>query len=633
MRWLLSLTTRGLPHVSGLALDSTDRKGNVMWARSYTVRAMLAVGFLLLYYTATLGVAVVLLVLPFRVDTTHRFHALFAALCLAGAGAILWSLLPQRERFVPSGPRLTEDEHPRLFAALKDVARRMEVELPSEVFLVEDVNAYVTQVGGFLGFGGRRILCIGLGLLAVDNLSQFRAAVAHELGHFKGGETKLASLIYSTRSSMSRALVFLGEDDRMPLRKPFTWVPKLFLRITQAISRQQELVADEWSIRIAGKRAHISGLRREVLHAVAYRRFLEHEVYPLVDKDVVPDNLFEGFRRYLVSSAWAEAQQELAGAVPEREAGSYDSHPSIEERIAFAEQMEVPEQPLDETPAYTLLSDAETLERRFTAELWPNAVEFIPWAEAGARWSKLWNETASRVQARVPEFSWARVPSLLKDTAAQESFAEAVDPRLVGYRVSDRAERVQEVVSHAVSAYLASILAQHGMTWTTSPGESLKLEWNGERVDPSALVEQWLAGKRGPAEELERLRTRLGVAEDAAWSVPEEARAKALAPLAPVTVLRIGDAVTVRAPLSRMGLPHCCALCGGALAHHVETRFHVGGMMRDDGDVTIQVPTCEAHARQSHKAFKVRRYEEDSGFITLEVPGLAYAELIQRSNA
>ncbi|QRK09569.1 M48 family metallopeptidase [Archangium violaceum] len=603
-----------------------------MWARSYTVRAMLAVGFLLLYYTATLGVAVVLLSLPFRVDTTHRFHALFAALCLAGAGAILWSLLPQRERFVSPGPRLTEDAHPRLFAALRDVARRMEVELPPEVFLVEDVNAYVTQVGGFLGFGSRRILCIGLGLLAVDNLSQFRAAVAHELGHFKGGETKLAAVIYSTRSSMSRALSFLGEDDRMPLRKPFTWVPKLFLLITQSISRQQELVADEWSIRIAGRHAHISGLRRESLHAVAYRRFLEHEVYPLAHEDVVPDNLFEGFRRYLASSAWAEAQRELAGGVPEREAGSYDSHPCMKERIAFAERMDGVEQPLDETPAYTLLSDAEALERRFTAELWPNAVELIPWAGVGARWSVLWNETASRVQARVPEFSLARVPSLLKDAAARESFAEAVDPRLVGYRAPDRTERVHEVVGHAVSAYLASILARHGMAWTTSPGESLELEWNGERVDPTALVEEWLAGTGGP-EELEPLRKRLGVAEDATWSVEEEERVKALAPRAPVTLRRVGDAVTVRAPLARMGLPHCCALCGGALAHHVETRFHVGGMMRDDGEITIQVPTCEAHARQSHKAFKVRRYEEESGFITLEVPDLAYARLIQRSNA
>src|SRR5690348_1750523 len=107
-----------------------------MWARSYTVRALFAVGFLLVFYTATLGVALGLLVLPLHLYTTHRFHALFTALCLAGAGAILWSLLPQRERFVPPGPRLLEAEHPRLFAALRDVARRMDVALPSEVYLV-----------------------------------------------------------------------------------------------------------------------------------------------------------------------------------------------------------------------------------------------------------------------------------------------------------------------------------------------------------------------------------------------------------------------------------------------------------------------------------------------------------------
>lgn len=605
--------------------------GNVLWARSYTVRAILAVGFLLLFYTVTLGVALGLLALPFFLDTTHRFHALFSALCLAGAGAILWSLLPQRERFVPPGPRLTADEHPRLFATLRDVAARMDMVLPAEVYLVEDVNAYVSQVGGFLGFGGRRILCIGLGLLAVDDLSQFRAAVAHELGHFKGGETKLAGLVYSTRSAMSRALALLGQHE-LPLRKPFTWVPKLFLRITQSISRQQELVADEWSLRIAGKRAHVSGLRCEALHARGYRRFLDHEVYPLAHRDVVPDNLFEGFRRYLASSAWEEARRELAGAPPARDAQPYDSHPSMEERIAFAEAMEVPDVPEDGTPAYTLLSDAEALERRFTAELWPHAVELVPWDEAGARWSVLWNETATRVQARVPDFSLARVPGLLKDAAAREAFAETIDPRLVGYRAPDRDERVHEVVSHAVSAYVASILGRHGMAWRTSPGEPLTLERDGERVDPTALVEGLLSGTLEPGA-LERLGERLGVAPEATWSVREEERARALAPLAVVTVLRLGDVVTVRAPFQRMGLPLCCALCRGPIARHVETRFHVGGVMRDDGDVTIQVPVCEAHARQSHKAFRVRHYDEESDLITLEVPGPEYAELVQRSNA
>jgi hypothetical protein len=316
----------------------------------------------------------------------------------------------------------------------------------------------------------------------------------------------------------------------------------------------------------------------------------------------------------------------------ERKTDPFDSHPGLEERIAFAEKVEVAEQPLDETPAYTLLSDVELLEKRYTDEMRPQELKPIPWSETGARWSALWNETANRVQVRVPDFSLARVPELLQDAAAQEAFAEAVNPRLVGYKAPDRAARVRETVGHSVSAYLASILGRHGLAWTTSPGESLKLEREGALVDPTALVEGLLAGTLGP-EELERLRTQHAVAEDAAWKVQGKEREDALAPLTPVKVLRTKGGLEVRAPLARLGLPQCCALCCDALAGHVETQFQVGGMMSDSGHVTFDVPTCEAHAQQAHKAFRVRGYEQGADLITLEVPNAQYAELIQRSNA
>ncbi len=605
-----------------------------MWARSYTVRAVLAVGFLLLFYAVAVGTALGLLSIPYVLYTmAHRVHLQLTVICVVAAGAILWSLVPRGPSFQPPGPRLTEEEHPRLFAAIRDVARRMEAEMPAEVYLIPDVNAFVAQVGGFLGFGGRRVMGIGLGLLAVDNLSQFRATVAHEFGHFKGGETKLSGLIYATRAAMSRTLENLGQSGRNLLQIPFEWMLRMYMRLTQAISRQQELVADEWSLRIAGKQAHITGLRQEGMHGVGFSLFLDHEVYPLGRLGVVPDNLFEGYRRYIGSSGWERMQPKVKSLLAERKTDPFDSHPGLEERIAFAEKVEVPEQPMDETPSYTLLSDVEKLEKRYTDEMRPQELKLIPWSETGARWSALWNETANRVQARVPDFSLAQVSVLLTDAAARESFAEAVNPRLVGYRAPDRARRVRETVGHSVSAYVASILGRHGgLSWTTSPGESLKLERDGVQVDPTSLVEELLEGRLGP-EALERLCTQHAVAEDAAWKVQGKELEDALAPLATVKVQQATGGAEVRAPLARLGLPQCCALCCGTLAGHVETQFRVGGMMSDSGQVTFDVPTCEAHAEQAHEALRVKEYEQGADLITLEVPNAEYAQLIQRSNA
>lgn len=605
-----------------------------MWARSYTLRAVLAVGFLLAFYAVALGLALGLLAIPYLLYTkAHRVHVQLTVLCVMGAGAILWSLLPRRVPFEPPGPLLTEAEHPRLFATIRDVARRMDAQLPAEVYLIADVNAFVAQVGGFLGLGGRRVMGIGLGLLAVDNLSQFRATVAHEFGHFKGGETKLSGLIYATRTMMIRTLENLGQSSGALLRKPFEWMLRIYLRITQAISRQQELVADEWSLRIAGKQAHITGLRQEGLHGAGFSLFLNNEVYPLGKLGVVPDNLFEGYRRYIGSSDWARVQPEVKALLSRRETDPYDSHPGLEERIAFAEKVEVAEQPVDETPAYTLLSDVEALEKRYTAEMKPEELKLIPWSEVGTRWSAMWNETASRVQARVPGFSLAWLPVLLKDTAGWDSFAESVQPALVGYRAPDRVERVRKVVSHVVSAYLGSLLARHGFTWTTSPGEPLRLEREGVVVDPTALVEEVLAGKCGP-EALEHLRAQHGLAEDEVWQVQGKEREEALAPLAPVTVRQgKGGVAEVQAPLARMGLPQCCALCCGSISGHVETQFQVGGMLSDGGQISFQIPACPDHTGQTPKAFKVKGYEQGSDLITLEVHNPEYAELIRRTNA
>jgi hypothetical protein len=124
------------------------------------------------------------------------------------------------------------------------------------------------------------------------------------------------------------------------------------------------------------------------------------------------------------------------------------------------------------------------------------------------------------------------------------------------------------------------------------------------------------------------------VAEDAVWRVQGREREEALAPQAPVTVRQVkGCVAEVQAPLARLGLPQCCALCCGSIFDRVETRFQVGGLLSDGSQISFQIPACPAHVDQTPKAFKVKGYAQGSDLITLEVPNLEYAELIQRSNA
>jgi Zn-dependent protease with chaperone function len=81
---------------------------------------------------------------------------------------------------------------------------------------------------------------LGLPLLRVLTISQLRAVLAHEFGHYYGGDTKLGPWIYKTRSAIGRTLDSLRGHEGWSslLQLPFLWYGKMFLRITHAVSRR-----------------------------------------------------------------------------------------------------------------------------------------------------------------------------------------------------------------------------------------------------------------------------------------------------------------------------------------------------------------------------------------------------------
>jgi Zn-dependent protease with chaperone function len=270
---------------------------------------------------------------------------------------------------LPPGAPIREAEHPRLFATIREVARQLEVEMPEVVYLTADINAFVVRAGGFLGLGGQRILGLGLGLLAVENLSQLRATLAHEFAHLKGRERLLSGLLRTTGALLLGLLhhLVLGGESRT--QRPVEGLLSAYLGLTQALSRQQDLVADTWSMHVAGKQAHLTGLLQERFHAAGFSLFLEERYPPgLLREDTA--NVFEDYRCFLRSEDWKRLRPKVAETLAHEATDPYDAHPGLWERLAFAQELAIAEQPLDETPAYGLLSEVEALELRVSAQLW-----------------------------------------------------------------------------------------------------------------------------------------------------------------------------------------------------------------------------------------------------------------------
>jgi hypothetical protein len=84
--------------------------------RSLGARAFSAVVLFFGFYLLALAVATSLLFIVYlQWKTLHYVNWRISLSCLAGAGIILWSIAPRRDKFEPPGPRLTPNEHPRFF--------------------------------------------------------------------------------------------------------------------------------------------------------------------------------------------------------------------------------------------------------------------------------------------------------------------------------------------------------------------------------------------------------------------------------------------------------------------------------------------------------------------------------------
>ena len=453
-------------------------------------RALLAVSLFVGFYLLSLAVAAILLFIPIaELIFLHRIHFQIAIFCIVGAGAILWSIIPRRDRFMAPGPRLEPSKQPQLFKTITEVAESTGQEMPAEVYLVPDVNAFVTQRGGFMGFGSRRVMGIGLALLQVVSVSELRAVIAHEFGHYYGGDTKLGPWIYKTREAIGRTIVGLARHSSW-LYKPFQWYGMFFLRVTQAISRRQEFVADELAARTVGSRAMINGLRAIHGGALAFDAYWGSEVAPVLNSGYRPP-LVEGFSRFVAAGVIADAlSRSVDQEIAEGKSDIYDTHPSLPERIAAVEQLPAGEEVTDDRRAISLLADADQLETELLVsisdEAQVRALKPITWEATGKQaWLPEYRELVREHSHVLGTLTPLDIPRLSGDL-------EGFGMKLVPKGVDITEEDVPHIVRFAVRVLGASIIvALHEAGWELHApvGEPIYCERDGVRFEPFAAIQ------------------------------------------------------------------------------------------------------------------------------------------------
>lgn len=465
-----------------------------MPSKSVAFRALLALILMVGFYVFALAIAGILIYIPYaEVAYAHRLHGKIALFCVGGALIILWSLVPRVEKFIPPGPRLNPSEHPELFRELNDIAGKVGQAMPSEVFLVSDVNAWVGQRGGIMGMGSRRIMGLGLPLLQILNISELRAVLAHEFGHYYGGDTKLGPWIYKTRAAIGRTLKGLAGHSSF-LQKPFMAYGKMFLRITHAVSRAQEYSADGLAARTVGAKHLISGLEKVHGAGMAFQSYWGNEVVPVLNSGFIP-GMAEGFSTYLKASpvegavsAFIKKEKEDSGKNP------YDTHPPLGQRISALSQYPGFEESRDENASLTLLNHISQLETELLVSLGGEervkGLKPISWARVGEMvYLPLWEALVTKHEEDMRGITPDMLPVTLD---ALKVFAQKLVETAGG---EFQFEQGFHYAQSVVGAALAIIFYDRGWRLQVDPGEDVLLNKGSQCIRPFSVLGRLHSGE------------------------------------------------------------------------------------------------------------------------------------------
>ena len=455
-------------------------------------RAIAAILLMIGFYALALIVIGALLAVPLaEFRFLDRIEFRLSAFCVIGALAILRGILPRRDRFEAPGPVLTPAEQPRLFATLEEVARATEQPMPKEVYLVPVVNAFVTKRGGVMGFGSRRVMGLGLPLLQRLSVDETRAVIAHEFGHYHGGDTALGPWIYKTRAAIGRTLEELSRHSSV-LMKPFSWYGLGFLRITHAISRKQEYAADALAARTVGAAPLATGLATIHGVAAAFVPYWMTEVAPVLEHGFRPP-IGAGFSQFLERPEIAS--QVSAAIAHDLETGTsdpYDTHPPLRDRLAaLGNPTSVAD---DGQRAITLLENEDAVEAKLLAFLRRKTgapLQAIEWKEVSNRvWATIWRNKARVGADRLRGLTPAKLPGLASDLAgAAVQFGFSPDRSTADARGGSH--NALELLCCAV----AILLLDRGWSVSALPGETPTFACEGRVVTPFADLAHIAEGK------------------------------------------------------------------------------------------------------------------------------------------
>lgn len=306
----------------------------------YAVRVGVLAGLGYVYVWLVLAIATGLLAWLVRVEVRGEFGG--AGMIRLTVALVLFVYTILRALWVrfeaPAGIVVGRHDAPELMALVDELVTAVQAPAFDQVVVSDDFNAAVSQQPRFGLVGGyRSYLIVGLPLAHGLTAEEFRAVLAHEVGHLSRAHGRFGAWIYRVRVMWVRLTGQL-QAQRTWGAWPFEWFLKrwspYFNAYSFVLARAQEYEADRFAARVGGADALGRALARlEVAGSWLEPRFWGGVRRRLARADEPPVGVI------------GELSHAVRGAIPPdqttrwlkqalaRRTDVTDTHPSLSERL------------------------------------------------------------------------------------------------------------------------------------------------------------------------------------------------------------------------------------------------------------------------------------------------------------
>jgi Zn-dependent protease with chaperone function len=271
------------------------------------------------------------------------------------------------------GKEKDREDCPGLFAAIDEVARRVDTEPPDEVYLSPG-NAFCVHQEGrgpFGVFGSRkRVLTVGLCVMDCLTVVELKSILAHEFAHFSHADTYWNRFLFQVTLSLRTAMREMARTGGvLTYGNPFYWFfwlySKSYSLLSAGFSRSREYLADRMACTLYGSEVFTNALRKVCTDGAHFEMTIYQNIARLLKQKKAFVNMYLAFRKHREEGLSESERRKLHKKLLADEPSMFASHPTFQEWMEAAKCLPAGDR-TEDTRALALFEKPEDVEKEMT---------------------------------------------------------------------------------------------------------------------------------------------------------------------------------------------------------------------------------------------------------------------------